>query len=57
MRISLALSICVPFISTMQSVNGAKLIIIIFFLFFGFAAVPMFGTVIVPLARKYALEH
>ena len=34
----------------MQSVNGAQFLIIIFFLLFQFAAVPVFETVIVPLA-------
>ena len=51
---SLALFICVLFISPMQSVNGAQFLIITFFLLFGFAAVPVFGTVIVPLTSMYA---
>ena len=46
---SLSLSIYVLFISLMQSVNGAQFLIIIFFLLFGFATVPVFGAVIVPL--------
>ena len=49
MSMSLALSICVLFILLMKSVNGAQFLIIIFFLLFGFAAVPVFGAVIVPL--------
>ena len=46
---SLALSICVLFFSLMQLVNGEQFLIIIFFLLLGFAAVSMFGNVIVAL--------
>ena len=49
MSMSLELSICTSFISLMQLVNGAQYLIIIFFLLFPFAAVPVFGTVIVAL--------
>ena len=45
MSMYLALSICVLFISLMQSVNGAQFLIIILFLLLGFAASPVFGTV------------
>ena len=38
----------------MQSVKGAQFLIIIFSLFFGFAASPLFGTVTVPLTSIYA---
>ena len=55
MSMALALSICVLLISLMQSVNGAQFLSIIFFLLFEFAAVPVFGTVIVPLTSIYAL--
>ena len=48
---SLALSICVLFISLMQLVNEAQCLIIIFFLLF-IAAV--FGTVKMALASIYA---
>ena len=54
MPMSLALSICVLFISLMQSVNRPQFSIIIFFLLFVFAAVPVFVTVIVPLTSTYA---
>ena len=47
---SLVLSIYVLFISLMQPVNGPQFSVIIFFLLFVFGAVPVFGTVIVPLA-------
>ena len=49
MSMFLALFICVSFISLIQLVNGAQFLIIIFFLLFRFAAVPVFGTVIVAL--------
>ena len=49
MSVSLALSICVLFISLMQLVNGTQLLLIIFFLLFGFSGAPVFGTVIAPL--------
>ena len=55
MSMLLALSIYVFFISLMQSENGAQFLIITFFLLFGFAAVPLFGTVMVQLASTYAL--
>ena len=50
MSMSLALSICVLFISFMQLVNGAQDLIIVFFLLFGSAAAAaaaaaVFGTV------------
>ena len=52
---SLALSICVLFISVMQLVNGAySLNTTSLFVLFGAAAVPVFGTVIVPLTAIYA---
>ena len=51
---SLALSICVLFILITQSVNGAQFLINIFFLLFGFAAVPVFGTIIFRLTSIYA---
>ena len=54
MSMSLALSICALFISLMQSLNGAQFLIIMFFLLFRFAAVPVFGTVIVPPTSIYA---
>ena len=54
MSMYLALSISVLFTSLMQSVNGAQFLIIIFFLLFGFAASPVFETVIVPLTSIYA---
>ena len=44
MSMSLALSICVLFISLMQLVNGGQDLIMIFFLLFGSAAA-VFGTV------------
>ena len=44
MTMSLASSVSVFFISLMYSVNGAQFLIIIFFLLFGFAAVPVFGA-------------
>ena len=46
---SLTLSICVLFISLMQSVNGAQYLITIFFY-----AVRVFGIVIVPHTSIYA---
>ena len=55
MSISLALSICVLFISLMQLVNGAQFLIIVFFLFYAPAqASTVFGTVIVALTSVYA---
>ena len=54
MSMSLVLSIHVLFISLMQSVNGALFLIIIFFLLFGAAAVPVFGISMVPLTSIYA---
>ena len=39
----------------MQSVNGAQFLMIIFFLLFGFAAVPVFGIVIAPPTSIYVL--
>ena len=49
---SLALSICVLFISLMQLVNGEQFLIIIFFLLCGFAAAA--AAVIVALTSIYA---
>ena len=46
MAMSLALSVCVLFISLMQLVNAAQFLIIMFFPLFASA---MFGTVIVAL--------
>ena len=40
MEMSLALSICVLFISLMQLVNGAQILTIIFFLLFAAAPAP-----------------
>ena len=46
MSMSLALSICVLFISFMQSVSGAKYLVIIFFILLWFApAATVFRTV------------
>ena len=43
------------FISLMQSVNGTQLLNTTFlFLLLGTPAVPMFGTVIVPITSMYA---
>ena len=42
---SLALPICVLFVSLTQSPNGAQFLFIIFFLLFGAAAFPVFGTI------------
>ena len=54
MAMSLALSICVLFISLMQLVNGAQFLIIIFFILFAAAAATaVFGTVIVVLTSIY----
>ena len=47
---SFALSICVLFTSIMQLVNGAQLLIIVFFILLGAAGVPALGMVIVLLA-------
>ena len=48
--ISLALTICILFISLIQSVNGAQFLnTTSLFLLFGGAAVPVFGTVTVKL--------
>ena len=50
MSMSLVLSICVFFILLIQVVKGAKYLIILFFVFFGFGpSAAMFGTVTVPL--------
>ena len=54
MSMSLALSICVLLISLMQLVNRVQFLIIIFFLLFGFAAAPVFGTVIIALTSMHA---
>ena len=54
MSVSFVLSINVLIISLMQSVNGTLFLITIFFQLFGAAAVPVFGTVIVPLTSMYA---
>ena len=52
---SLAFSICVLFISLMQSVNGTQFLnTTFFFLLFGAASVPVFETVIVHVAAMYA---
>ena len=52
---SLALSICVLFISLIQSVKGVQFLnITSLFLLFWVATVPIFGTVIVPLTTMYA---
>ena len=52
---SLALSICVLFVSLIQPVNGAQFLnTSSLFLLFGAASVPVFGTVIVPLTAMYA---
>ena len=51
---SVALSICVLFISLMQSVSGAQFLNTTFlFPLFGVAAIPVFGTVIVLLIAMY----
>ena len=51
---SLELSICVLFVSLIQPVNGAQFLnTSSLFLLFGAAAVPVFGTVIVPLTAMY----
>ena len=51
---SVALSICVLFISLMQSVSGAQFLNTTFsFPLFGVAAIPVFGTVIVLLIAIY----
>ena len=51
---SVALSICVLFISLMQSVTGAQFLNTTFlFPLFGVAAIPVFGTVIVLLIAIY----
>ena len=51
---SLALSICVLFISLIESVNGAQFLnTTSLFQLFGAAPVPLFGTVIVPLTAMY----
>ena len=51
---SMALSICVLFISVTQLVNEAQFLIIIFFLLFAAApAAAMFGIVTFALASKY----
>ena len=48
--ISLALTICILFISLIQSVNGAQFLnTTSLFLLFGGAVVPVFGTVMVEL--------
>ena len=57
MSMSLALSICVLFISLMQLVNRAQFLIIIFFSIALLTAAPSadaYGTVIVELASIYA---
>ena len=51
---TVALSICLLFIPLMQSVNGAHLLIIIFFLLYGAATAPVFSTIIVSLTSIYA---
>ena len=51
MSVSLALSICVLFISLMQLVNGAQFFIVIFIILF--TTVAVFGTVIVALTSIY----
>ena len=51
---SVVLSICVLFISLMQSVNGAQFLNTTFlFPLFGVATIPVFGTVIVLLIAMY----
>ena len=55
MSMSLALSICVLFISLVQLVNGAQFLIIIIFLLFGFTpSDAVFGGVIVALTSIHA---
>ena len=52
---SLALSICVLFVSLIQPVNGAQFLnTSSLFLLFGAAAVPVFGSLIVPLTAMCA---
>ena len=54
MPMSLALSVCVLFISLMQLVNEAQFLIIISFIMFAAApAAALFGTVIVALTSTY----
>ena len=53
MSIYLVLSTSVLFISLLQLVNGLQLLIILFFLVFGFVAVPVFNTIIVGLTSIY----
>ena len=53
---SLALSICVLFISRMQLVNGAQFLIVIFYLLLGFAAAAVFGTFVIALTSIYASQ-
>ena len=53
MSIYLALCTSVLFILLLQLVNGLQLLIILFFLVFGFAAVPVFNTIIVGLTSIY----
>ena len=54
MLMSLALSICVLFISLIQLVNGVQSLIIVFCLLFAAASsAAVFGTVIVVLATIY----
>ena len=51
----LTLSICVLFISLVQSVNKPQLLVILYIsTLFGLATVSVFETVIVPLASIYA---
>ena len=54
MSMSLALSICVLFISLMQFVNGAQFLIIFFTLPAAAPAATVFGSVIVALTSIYA---
>ena len=55
MSMSLALSMCVLFISLMQLLNGAQFLIILFFLLFAAAScAAVFGTVIISLTSIYA---
>ena len=52
---SLVLSICLLLNSIMQSMNCAQFLnTTSLFLLFGAAAVPVFGTVIVPLTAMYS---
>ena len=51
---SLTLSISLLFIPLMQSSNRAQFLIMIFFLLFRAAAVPVFGISIFPLTCMYA---